>query len=685
MSFGISEYWSEGDFNLKNTPAAWRTNKIISDIFSVSRVIFLLSVFQCIVLLYYGHIYIFCLMTFLILCLFSWNLVNTKKKRNLLVDYIENLSFYADSVKRESLADFPIPVLLVDSEGISLWSNRAFREISDFSQSGRASVSDMFPEIKLDDVLSSGLNRKYFLKTDSKCYDVFVQRVPGSESIPDSGAVICLVDRTSEHLLSLKYEGSKTVVCILIIDNFEEVMLNVSDSVQTVIKNAIVQRISNWAESIGALSIKYEKDRYYVIFPKKSLETQVAKKFDILGEFRSINEGNKIHVTVSMGIGLHDDILESYREAKAAVDMALGRGGDQVVIKNKDKFQFFGGISQEIEKRTKVRSRVVAHVIKELIINKRVVLIMGHRFSDADVIGSAVALWKVIHSLQSAECYVVINKEECVGKPILELFSNNEFYERTFISAEEAMEFSSDETLLIVVDTHVNSYIESPSLLRKIEQKVVIDHHRKTADAIENAVLMYHEPYASSTSEMVVEIVQYMEDKTSLTPLEAQALYAGILIDTKNFSFKTGVRTFESASFLKRIGVDSLKVKKILQTDYDTVMKKAELIRSAEIFRGSFAIAKTEFDCENPTTLASQTSDDLLNVKDVTAAFTLCGKNGVIYISARSMGDVNVQVILEKLGGGGHITMAGAQLEGVGLDDADAKLKESILSAIGSE
>lgn len=663
----------------------WHTGNVVSDIFKVSRVVFLFSLSQSIVLLYYGHFYIFSLMVFLTLCLYSWNILTIKKKRKRLVRYIENLSFYADSVKGESLADFPVPTLLVDSNGIALWSNKAFRETTDFAQTGEVSVANMFPEIKLDDVISNGLTRKYFLKTDSKCYDVFVQRAPGCENIPDSGAVICLIDRTSEYALSKKYDDEKTVVCILIIDNFEEVMLNVSDSVQTVIHNAIVQKITGWAESIGALHIKYEKDRYYILFTKQSLDVQIAEKFDILSELRSINEGNKIHVTISMGIGLHDDILESYRDAKAAVDMALGRGGDQVVIKNKDKFRFFGGISQEVEKRTKVRSRVVAHVIKELVRNKRVVLIMGHRYSDADVIGSAVALWKVISSRQTAECYIVINEEESVGKPILGLFSNNELYDRTFISEEEALEFSSDETLLIVVDTHVNSYIESPKLLGKIEQKVVIDHHRKTADAIENAVLMYHEPYASSTSEMVVEIIQYMEDKTSLTSLEAQALYAGILIDTKNFNFKTGVRTFESASFLKRIGVDSLRVKKILQTDYDMVMKKAELIQNAEIFRESFAIAKTEFSCENPTTLVSQTSDDLLNVKDVLASFTLCAMDGVIYISARSLGDVNVQVILERLGGGGHITMAGAQLEGISLDDAVENLKDSIVSSIGSE
>lgn len=658
---------------------------MITDIFATSRAVFAFCLFQCIVLLYYKHFLVSAMMFILICFLFAWNMINHSSKKAEVINYIENLSFYIDSAKRETLVKFPLPLLLADSNGVILWHNEAFNDVVvNFSSEMSPSISTILPEVNLDDVLNCETHIKYHLKIDTRYYDVFAYRGPVDEGISSQCAVFYFIDKTSEHVISKKYDDSKTVICILIIDNFEEVMVGMNDSAQTTIRNKIIQKITEWTQDIGAIHIKYEKDRYYILFPKKSLDYQISQKFDVLDQFRSIDEGNKIHVTISMGIGLQDDILESYKDAKVAVDMALGRGGDQVVIKNKDKFQFFGGFSQEVEKRTKVRSRVVAHVLKELIKQKKIVLIMGHRYSDADVIGSSVALWKVISSHQNVECYVVMNKDECVGKPILELFSNREFYDKTFITAEEALTYSSSDALLIIVDTHVNSYVESLKLLKKIEQKVIIDHHRKTTDAIENAVLMYHEPYASSTSEMIVEIIQYMEDRTSLTSLEAQALYAGILIDTKNFNFKTGVRTFEAASFLKRIGVDSLKVKKLLQTDYALVMKKSELIRNAEIFEGRFAISKTEFECDSPTTLASQTSDDLLNVKDVLASFTLCKQESVIYISARSMGDVNVQVILENLGGGGHITMAGAQLKDVSLDEAVVKLKESIMSVVSS-
>jgi c-di-AMP phosphodiesterase-like protein len=403
------------------------------------------------------------------------------------------------------------------------------------------------------------------------------------------------------------------------------------------------------------------------------------KKFEILDTIKEISMGNKLPVTLSLGFGLGGKTLsENLRFAAASIDLALGRGGDQVVLKNGESFSFFGGRTRELEKRTKVKARVIAYALRELIDQADKVFIMGHENSDIDSMGASLGLYRVVRS-RDRDAYIVLNRFNPTIESLISRIQESDEYDSLFINKSEALELADNKTLIIVVDTHRKSFTEVPELIGNGRQVVIIDHHRRGADYIQDTALTYQETYASSTCELVTEVIQYIDDKLKLTQLEAEALYAGIVVDTKSFTFKTGVRTFEAASYLRRQGVDTVAVKQLFQNDIQTYINISSVVRDAELLDNEIAISVCAPPVNNPQLIAAKAADELLNLSGIKAAFVLCDVGDEIWISGRSLGDINVQMILEKLGGGGHLSVAGAQLEGMDINDAKEKLKYAIM------
>ena len=468
------------------------------------------------------------------------------------------------------------------------------------------------------------------------------------------------------------------IECIVIIDNYDEVLKETPDSNHGALLGEIEQKINAWIGIGNGIVRKYEKDKFVVFFSNKDFEKIIENKFVVLDEVRAIDFENKIPATLSIGVGKEGtDVAENDQFARLAIDMALGRGGDQVVIRDASNFNFFGAKTREVEKLTKVKARVVSHALRELINQSGKVIIMGHTNSDMDSIGASIGLFRAIKS-RGKDAYIVTNTAKSNAKPLVDEFSVIPEYEDAFISAEQALNLFTMDTLVIVVDVHRPSMVECPELLKHAKEVVLIDHHRKSEDFIENAVLVYHEPYASSTSEMITEMFQYIQDGQRLTRQEAEALYAGIFVDTKGFTFKAGVRTFEAASYLRRMGVDPVNVRRLFKSDIKNCIAKAEIIKSAVLYRDNIAFSYLYDECPNMSVTVAQAADELLDVSGVEASFVLAKVGSRILISGRSLEQINVQVILEKLGGGGHITIAGAQLEDVTIEEADQMLKNAI-------
>ena len=634
------------------------------------------------VLLFLGHYYVAGAMFFIALCIVLWQMRSAKLRQKDIVNYIEAVTLHVDNATKDSLLNFPLPMVVMGLDGEIVWHNDNFSKLVGGENCYQKAIDKVIPDINILRIIDDKSNIRFDTEVGNKFFEVVGNIVEAGEN--EFSIVLYFIDRTNERTTVQTLQDTKSACCILMIDNYDELMKNTEDNRRAGLSAVMERKISEWAEENKAVLTKYEKDKFYVIMENQYLNEQIERKFDILDILHEIDEGNKIPATISMGVGINGtSIQENDKFANAAIDMALGRGGAQVVIKNEEKFTFFGGHSQELEKRTKVKPRVVAFALRELVLQTEGVYIMGHKNADADVVGSAVALAKVIRNM-GVEVHIVLDRFTCQATKLLATFDNDPMYEGVFVTGSEAMNISSKKALLIVVDTHKEDFVESERLLEKMEQVVVIDHHRKAAEAIKDAALMYHEPYASSTAEMVTEIVQYMEENTSLGVLEAQALFAGIVIDTKNFTFKTGVRTFEAASFLRRIGVDTIAVKRLFQSDMEQYIKKSQIVSEAIIYNGNIAIAKYEGIVENYGVLISQAADELLSISGIAASFVMCKDGDKILISGRSLGVVNVQVILEELGGGGHMAVAGAQVEGE-FDDVIVLLEQAIDKNIEKE
>lgn len=598
------------------------------------------------------------------------------KKAKEMVSYIESLTFHVDTATKDTLLNFPMPMAVLDLRGVISWYNEQFGQI--------------FGGVELFDKdlgkLVDGLDvRRFFDQTaksltvmyHERAYEVYGSLVRIGDQVEDHMLVLYWADVTENVQLKKKVRAQKTVIALLNIDNYDEFMAAAEDVNRPHILAEIDRRITSWVSDMGGVARKFDTEKYLLVFEYESLEKMMAMKFDILEQMRSITIENRLYVTLSIGVGVGASPSESMMLARASMDLALGRGGDQAVIQEGDKYIFFGGTSQEKDKRVTVKPRVMAHALRQLIIQSDNVMIMGHQMPDTDAFGAAVGLCAAVKCLNKRG-YIVLEDANLGVEPQMEKLSELEDYKDVFISAKEAGERVDENTLLIIVDTHRANYVNFPELLALIHQVVVIDHHRRSADFITKTVLTYHDPFASSASEMVTEMLPYLLDKFKLNVPEAEALYAGIVMDTKNFVLKTGVRTFETASYLRRMGVEPRNVKHLLQTDWDTFKTKTSVLKEAERVFDRMAIAVCPSDGKNPRVFTAQVADDLLGVIGITAAFALCKVEDFVVISARSLGDINVQLITEKLGGGGHMMVSGAQLKNTSIEEAKKQLTEAI-------
>jgi len=485
------------------------------------------------------------------------------------------------------------------------------------------------------------------------------------------------IDDTKYNDLFDLYNNSKTCVGIAMIDNYEEIVQNALPEKRIDLMSKVERQLLNEASKTGGLIVKTERESFVYIFEQKYLSQIEKSNFELLDNVKAIEIDSNTKVTLSMAISNEGlNYYEKYKSALTAMELVLGRGGDQAVVRKDGKYKFYGGRTVEVEKRTKIKARTISHSISTIMKEADNIIIMGHTNIDIDAIGSALGLYKMAKTLKK-NCYITTEpKGQSLGK-FLEYLEKQDEYTNVIISEEKALEIITENTALIIVDTYRADYVEFPELLNKVEKKIVIDHHRKGTDTIE-AIIDFHEVYASSTAELVTEIIQYSGTEIKLSLLEAEGLYGGIMIDTKDFTFKTGVRTFEAAAYLRKFGVDIIRVKKWFQADLESYNTIAEIVRKCEIINNTIAISIYEDETKNANLICAKAADELLTISNINAAFVIGKIEDKVYISGRSVGDINVQIILEKLGGGGHITLAGAQLEGKTIKET----KEELISMI---
>ena len=609
--------------------------------------------------------------------------------KTMIMNELISFATQYGQVQKTLLNEFAVPYALLDYNGKILWMNEAFSTLTGKNKRYRKAVSCVFPEIA-GDKLPKKEEKEVNIRYNERDYKAVMKSVSLKKLLEESGLVemeshsdliaLYLFDETEMNQYIRQKEDEKLVTGLLYLDNYDEALDSVEEVRRSLLAALIERKLGKYFSEVDCLLKRLEKDKFILVMRQKSLEELKKKRFNILEDVKTVNIGNDMAVTISIGIGLNaPTYAQSYEYSRIAIDLALGRGGDQVVIKDKDQMTFFGGKSQQMGKNTRVKARVKAHALREFMISNDKVIVMGHKISDVDSIGAGIGIYRAAKSLNK-RAHIVVNNPTMSVRPIIESFRQNADYdEHMFINSEAAREIVDNNTVVVVVDTNKPSYTECEELLQKTKTIVVLDHHRQGSEVIKNAVLSYIEPYASSTCEMVAEILQYFSDDIRIYNIEADALYSGIMIDTNNFTAKTGVRTFEAAAFLRRCGADVTRVRKMFRDDVKSYKAKAEAIRNVETYKGSFAISVCPSEgIDSPTVVASQAANELLNVDSIRASFVLTDYQNKIYISARAIDEVNVQIIMERLGGGGHINMAGAQLPGISVNEAIRQLKETL-------
>lgn len=563
-----------------------------------------------------------------------------------------------------SLQNFTMPVAVIGDAGDIIWVNSTFSEKVSVNHECRGEniIKFIYPRTINQIITDSGTD----ITVGDKQYTVFAAKTV-------YGSIVYFVDDTYYKEINREYTSRRPVVMVACFDNREELARDSSGSEDSRITSEVEGALIKWAQDMGGFLKKLSGGRYLILTNEEHIHGAMEKRFQILDIIRGIKAGERRSATVSMGVGRGADSLQEAEEwARKALDMALGRGGDQVAVKQKDDtYEFFGGLSKGVEKRDKVRTRVIAATLSDHIKNSDTVLIMGHKFSDLDCVGSAIGLWSAVAKSLKKPGYIVINKNQSLASPLISTMEASGDG-RYFISPFDAMTMVTPKTLLIVLDTHSQEFVESSELLNAVSRVVIIDHHRMMVKHIENALVFYHEPYASSTAEMVTELVQYIGDGT-LSQAEAEALLSGIMLDTKNFVLKTGVRTFEAAAYLRRRGADTVEVKRMFSDTIDTYKAKYRIVSTAEILNDC-AITSSDKEFPDIRITSAQAADELLSIQGVSASFVIFPTGNSVNVSARSLGEINVQLIMEALGGGGHLTMAGAQLTGVTVQQAREKL-----------
>ena len=605
------------------------------------------------------------------------------KRKSEISEQLQDLTLTVDSAAKSSLINSPFPLVILETNGNVVWKSSKFvTEFADIDMDNY--IDDLIIDIKDEIEKSDNKKRKSVIRQiqiGKKTYTVQGEFAKSKKyerkKSPEYMMILYFIDETEKVKLKQENEDKKICVGIIMIDNYEEVTQRVDAEQKTQLMAKVESTIYDWVNETNGILVKADRDTYVYVFEQKNLEKIKEEKFAILDSIKNLVRKDKIQLTLSIAISNEGDSeRDVYKSASAAMDVILGRGGDQAVIRQNGKYLFFGGKVEEVEKRTKVKARIVAHALEELIKENDKIMIMGHTNPDIDAIGSALGIYRIAKTLEK-EAKIVANVETPSIKDLYESIKDQ--YQEVFISSETALAQVDSGTLIIVVDTHKKTYVESPELLTKTNKIVIIDHHRRSADFIDNSILTFQEVYASSAAELVTEIIQYTQNEVELSEVEAEALYAGIMMDTKNFTFKTGVRTFEAAAYLRRCGVDIIKVKKWFQSDLESYNTISEIVRKAEIVRDSIGISIYDVQEKETSLICAKAADELLTIGNITASFVLgLMEDGKVCISGRSIGDVNVQMILEKLGGGGHITLAGAQLENVTIDEAKQELISKI-------
>ena len=643
-----------------------------------NKIYMIIIAISIIVMFVYGHFIEGAAALVLYAFLLIYNINSSRVRKDEWKKFIEDFSSQLDVATRSTLIKLPFPLIMVGEKGKIVWYNQNASSMMEGEDILNKNITDIIKDFNIKHVLNEKKNYFNNINLKNKYYDIYTSIINTSENKGKEENIVLLYfyDVTEKLNVQRSINDNKPTVMLIEVDNLDEVIKSTEEDKKPLLIAEIERTLNNYAQNINAVLKKYYNNKYIMVCQDKYIQGEMDKKFDILDTIREINQSNTLAVTLSIGVGRNGNTpLENYNYAISAKELALGRGGDQVVVKNEEKLSFYGGKTKEVEKRTKVRARVIAHALIDLIKGSSNVFVMGHKNPDIDCFGAAIGINSAVKFLNKP-CYIVLDGKNIAIKDILEKFKSDSDYADTFISTETARQNLTDNSLLIIVDVHNKGYVQDYDFVKDFKKVVIIDHHRRSTDAIEGALLSYIETYASSTSELVTEMLQYMVENPKIKPIEAEALLAGICVDTKNFYFKTGVRTFEAASFLRKLGADTIDIKKMFAENLDTYLKKADIIRSAKVVNG-IAIATCPPEIED-TVLAAQAADELLNITGIQASFVLVKIGDEVFVSGRSLGEVNVQVIMESLGGGGHMTIAGTKFEAQSLDMALEKLQDAI-------
>lgn len=660
--------------------------KVLETIVSRTK-IYLAIILVLLIIVSIENIYMLIPSIIIYLIVVGYTYYANKKRKSEISETLQDLTLTIDTAAKTSLINSPFPLIILETDGNIIWRSTKFT--TEFANIDiNTYLNDLIDEVKKKTEEKNGIEKNKDIvkqiKIGKKYYKIigryvnFRNKSKEKRTKKEYMIILYFIDVTENVKLQKEYTDSKSCVGIIMVDNYEENMQRLDASEKPQIMAEIDKEMYDWANKANGVLIKSDRDRYALLFEQRYLEKIKEDKFSILDKIKDINTKEKVQFTLSIALSNEGKTdKEKYKSAQSAMDVVLGRGGDQAVIRENEIYKFFGGRAEEVEKRTKVKARVVAHALENLIKESSKVMVMGHTNADMDSMGSCMGIYRLAKSL-NINAYIVCSDNSASLQPFIKEISKNPEYEDVIINKEVALENVDEDTLLVVVDTHKINYVDSPELLEKVPKIVVIDHHRRSTAFIENATLMFQEVYASSAAELVTELLQYAEVKVDLKTVEAESLYAGIMMDTKNFTFKTGVRTFEAAAYLRRCGVDIIRVKKWFQSDFLSFNIIADIVKKSELIGNGIAISTYDEITKDASLICAKAADELLTISDITASFVLGNTGNRICISGRSIGDINVQLILEKLGGGGHITLAGAQVENMTMEETIQELKNRI-------
>lgn len=609
----------------------------------------------------------------------------------LLVEELVNFATQYATVQKQLLNEFEIPYALLDFNGKILWVNKQFTEITGKDKNYHKSIMTVFPTLTKELLQRSDGAQAMNLTMEEREYRVAMKRIYFDTA--SHGGLTVSLEESSEYMTALylfdetelnhyikENEEQRLVAGLVYIDNYDEALDSIEDVKRSLLTALIDRKVNKYFTEIDALVRKIERDKYFIVFKNQYMHQLQEDRFSIIEDVKTVKVGNEMAVTLSIGIGSGGDSYnQNYEYARMSIDLALGRGGDQVVVREGEEISYYGGKTKQVERNSRVKARVKAHALREVIESREHVIIMGHSISDVDSLGAAIGVYCAARVL-GKKAQIVLNEVTSSLRPLVEGFSEDKGYPADlFINSEEAIMLTNRDTLVVVVDVNRPSYTECPELLKRTDTVCVFDHHRQNSEVIENPVLSYVEPYASSACEMIAEVLQYFSENIKLESHEADCIYAGILIDTNNFMTKTGVRTFEAAAYLRRAGAEVTRVRKMLRNDMAAYKARAEAVRHAEVYRGAFAISVCPADnVESPTIVGAQAANELLNIVGIKASFVLTEYQGKIYVSSRSIDEINVQLIMERLGGGGHLNVAGAQLTDCSVLEAKHIIQDTI-------